>query len=141
MITFFSILLALIFACLAIIHFNWALGGKWGINQTLPTNEEGKKVLNPKTIDSVIVGIVLSVFFIYYLIIAQAIHLSLPFWMLQYGSWIIPSIFTLRAIGDFKYLGFFRRIKSTEFAHWDKVLFSPLCASISIKGFIIASLQ
>jgi len=41
----------------------------------------------------------------------------------------------LRAIGEFKYLGFFKKIKNTEFAIADSKLFSPLSLAI---GFLIA---
>lgn len=36
-------------------------------------------------------------------------------------------IFVVRAIGDFRYCGLFRRIRSTTFARWDARLYTPLC--------------
>ena len=44
----FSFILSLIFFALAVIHFNWAIGAKWGFDKTLPTNESGKKNIEPK---------------------------------------------------------------------------------------------
>jgi len=57
-----SILLSLILIGLGIIHFNWVIGGKYGFTESLPTKENGERVLNPKKIDSSIVGIGLTTF-------------------------------------------------------------------------------
>jgi hypothetical protein len=62
---------------------------------------------------------------------------SFPDWILKIGLWIIPIIFSLRAIGDFKYIGFFKQVKATEFARLDTVFYSPLCVMIALIGFIL----
>ncbi len=127
-----------IFLILGIIHFNWVIGGQFGFVQAIPTKENGERVLNPKKMDSAIVGAGLLVFSFFYLILANLISFDLPHWFLKYGIWIIPSIFLLRAIGDFKYIGFFKRIRQTEFGKWDTKLFSPLCLVIALIGFVLA---
>jgi hypothetical protein len=66
MITVFSLLLSLIFLVLAIIHFNWFFGGQFGFEASLPTKATGERVLNPKKIDSAIVGIALFMFGCFY---------------------------------------------------------------------------
>jgi len=35
-------------------------------------------------------------------------------------------VFAARAVGDFKYVGFFKSIKGTTFALWDTRVYSPL---------------
>jgi hypothetical protein len=40
-------------------------------------------------------------------------------------------------MGEFNYVGFFKKVKDTEFAKWDTKLFSPLCLLISSFGFAI----
>ena len=132
-----SILLSIIFIGLGIIHFNWVIGGKFGFSESLPTKETGEKVLNPKKMDSAIVGIGLTVFGVFYFLKSGLIEFSQPEWVLKYVGWIIPSIFLLRAIGEFKYVGFFKKVKKTEFAKWDTKLFSPLCLAIAAIGIII----
>ncbi len=52
------------------------------------------------------------------------VNIPLPNWVTSYMYWIVPSIFILRAIGDFNYVGFFKRIKQTEFSKADPTLFS-----------------
>lgn len=55
----------------------------------------------------------------------------------KYGTWLIALIFFARAIGDFKYAGFFKKIKNTKFAFWDTRLYSPLCLLISILIMLV----
>jgi hypothetical protein len=131
-----SILLCIIFTALGLIHFNWVIGGKFGLEKSLPTNENGEKILNSKKIYIAIIGIGLTLLGLFYLIKSGFLEFNIPDWTIKYIGWIIPIIFLLRAIGDFKYAGFFKRIKDTEFGKWDSKLFSPLCLFIGICGVL-----
>lgn len=141
MIMIVSILLSIIFTTLGIIHFNWVFGGTFGFSKSLPTKENGERVLNPKKMDSAVVGTGLLSFGFFYLIKSGIISYVLPEWIMNYGSWIIPIIFLLRAIGEFKYVGFFKSVKNTEFGKIDTKLFSPLCLAIGILGILIQLLK
>ncbi len=136
-----SVLLSLILIGLGMIHFNWVIGGKFGFEESLPTKENGERVLNPKKIDSAIVGLGLTAFGIFYIIKSEIIEYNLPEWIMKYGSWIIPTIFLLRAIGEFKYVGFFKSVKKTDFGKLDTKLFSPLCLVIGISGIVIQLIE
>jgi len=113
-------------------------GGTFGFAQAIPTNKNGERVLNPGKVDSAIVGLGLMAFAAFYLIISGILTVHVPQWVLSYGKWIVPGIFMLRAIGDFRYVGFFKGVKQTEFAQMDTRLFSPLCLLIGIIGFALA---
>ena len=126
-----------IFFVLSVIHLYWALGGEWGFDKALPTNMEGKRVLNPKKIDSTIVGLGLLLFSFYLLIYVNIVSLDLPNWLMTYGIWFITGLFFLRAVGDFKYIGFFKKIRNTEFGRLDTRFYSPLCLFLSISGIVI----
>jgi hypothetical protein len=54
-----------------------------------------------------------------------------------WGDLVISVIFLIRAVGDFKYIGFFKRIQETPFAKMDSKFYSPLCLSIFIIGILI----
>ena len=136
-----AIILSSIFFILALIHFNWVIGDSFGFEASLPTKTTGECVLNPKKIDSAIVGLGLAAFGFFYLIKTGLITISIPSWVLTYGSWIIPAIFLLRAIGDFRYIGFFKRIKATDFANLDTKFFSPLCLLIAVLGVLVEVLS
>lgn len=136
-----SILLFVIFTVLGLVHFNWTIGGKWGFEKALPTKENGERVLNPKKFDSAIVGFGLILFGLFYLLKSGLINFQVPSWIITYGHWLIPVIFILRAIGDFKYIGFFTKIKNTEFGKADSKIFSPLCLTIGIIGILISLMK
>jgi hypothetical protein len=135
--TALALLLSIIFSVLAAIHFNWVVGGQWGFDNSLPTKESGERVLNPKKIDSAIVAVGLTSFALLYLIISNAVKIELPNWIITYGGWIVPSIFMLRALGDFKYVGFFKKVKITNFGKMDTKFYSPLCLTIGVIGYAI----
>jgi hypothetical protein len=37
-----------------------------------------------------------------------------------------------RTVGDFKYVGLFKRVRGTPFARLDTLLYSPLCLLLSL---------
>lgn len=135
--TTLTLLLTLIFFMLSGIHFSWALGGSWGFEAAIPKTKEGTWVMKPKKADSAIVGTGLMLLGLFYLIKAGYITLDLPGWAVVTASWLIPSIFLLRAIGDFKYVGFYKKVLETDFAKNDSRFFSPLCAVIALAGFAL----
>ncbi len=57
----------------------------------------------------------------------------------NYTGWLISAIFIIRAIGDFNAVGFFKKIKQTEFANYDTKYFSPLCLSLGAVFIMLSS--
>lgn len=137
MITILSIVLTLIFTFLGGIHFYWLLGGDWGVNKVIPTKSKTTPVFETPQIATLMVGLVLLSFALIYLLKLQLFTLPFSDWFIHYTYWVIPTIFILRAIGEFKYVGFFKKIKDTEFAKADSKLFSPLCFAIGVAGVLI----
>jgi len=130
-------LLAIIFLFLSTLHFYWAFGGKWGIDSAIPTKDENIQALKPPTIATIIVGIGLLLFSLFYMARIEFFTVKLSSWLHLYIGWILPSIFLLRVIGDFKYVGLFKKVKMTKFAKSDTKYFIPLCAFIAVSGFIL----
>jgi glucan phosphoethanolaminetransferase (alkaline phosphatase superfamily) len=140
MVAVISIILFLIFLCISSIHFYWAFGGKWGGDAVLPTKEDDNSVLfAPSVLSTLIVAFGLLAFGLFIFVKSGFIVFDTPQWLNQYGLWIIASIFTLRAIGDFNYVGFFKKIKRTKFGENDTKYFSPLCLTIGILSIILES--
>ena len=133
--------LTIIFFVLAVIHFYWALGGQWGFESTLPSNEQGIKVLDPKTIDKIIVGSILLLLGILYLFSLTLLKNKILILIRNIGLWTIPIVFMIRAIGDFKYVGFFKQIKGTAFANLDTTFYSPLCLIIGLIGILLIKMK
>ncbi len=135
--TFLSIVLFLIFTVLGGFHFYWLFGGVWGLKKTIPTKSIEVKLLPIPKLATLIVALVLVSFGLIYLVKSELIKIQIPNWITNYGYWGISSLFILRAIGEFKYVGFFKKIKNTEFAKADSKVFSPLCLIIGITGIVI----
>ena len=134
-----SIVLFVIFSILGSIHFYWAFGGEWAIKNAIPTKEENEDLtFRPSAFATFLVGVILILFACFYINQTDYISFKIPKWTNSL-LWILPSLFLIRAIGDFKYVGFFKNIKNTTFAKWDAKLYAPLCLFISILGFIIAN--
>jgi len=54
------------------------------------------------------------------------------------GAWVIAALFLLRAMGDFRYVGFTKSIRSTNFAAYDTKIFTPLSLTIGLMIVVIS---
>lgn len=137
---FFAIFNTIFLGLIAAIHFYWLLGGRWGIDAAIPTSKDGKSVFQPRPFETL--GVALGLLFMAFLHIDKIgfIELNLPIWIDNHALKIIVFIFLIRAIGEFRYVGFFKKIKNTRFARLDTKLYSPFCLLLSINAFI-TSLQ
>jgi len=133
-----GLILSAVFLCLAGIHFYWGLGGKWGAEVAIPTKADNQKVMNPKLFSCFVVAFGLLGFGLFVFVKSQLFSIELPNWLLNYGLWGLSVLFILRAIGEFKYIGFFKKIKATKFGQMDTKYYSPLCLVI---GLLAISLQ
>ena len=52
---------------------------------------------------------------------------GLPRDVLTACTWLMAAAFLLRSVGDFRYVGVFKRVAHTRFAYWDTRLFVPIC--------------
>jgi len=133
-----SIALTVSFIILAILHLFWAMGLKFDIKNMVPV-VEGEPVFTPGPIGTFIVAIVLFVF--------SAVSLGLGFsnkvpigyfQVLKISGFAIGTILLVRAVGDFKYVGFFKRIKDSNFAKYDYRLYSPFCITSGVALLYLA---
>ncbi len=118
--------LAFIFAILAMLHIYWAAGGSFGSDVTVPM-VEGKRSFSPSITATLLVAAALFTAMLVILGQLRVWGIGLPRWVFYLGSWTICLLFFIRAIGDFKLIGFFKQVHDTGFAYWDTRLFSPLC--------------
>ena len=132
-----SIFLFLIFLFLSAIHFYWAFGGRWAKDAGIPTNESNSKVISPGFLSTVIIALGLLGFGVFVLAERKILSIPIPTPVNKYGLWIIATIFLVRAIGEFRYVGFFKKIKHTRFGRNDTNYYSPLCLVIGILTIIL----
>lgn len=131
---------AILFFLLAILHIYWAFGSLLTSNSismaaVIPETSKGP-VLKP--------GFAVTMAVAFGLLVAAAISFfamkpiykgaSVAFvseWWCVYGNLAIAIIFLVRAIGDFRYVGFFKKVHETKFAIYDTLFYSPLCFLIA----------
>ena len=78
------------------------------------------------------------------------VFVSLAFWhfyivdvgisplVLRWASFALALGLLARAIGEFKYVGFFKRIRGSRFATLDSFVFSPICLLLAVGVALIA---
>lgn len=122
-------------AVLGLIHIYWACGGKRGIKMAVPAFD-GQPAFRPGAALTFLVALVL------FAMAATALLLRWPVngvagWI-PYAGWSLAGLFLLRAVGEFKLVGFFKKVKGTPFARWDTLLFSPLCLGLAAAFALLA---
>lgn len=127
-----------VFIFLSAIHFYWAFGGEWGINDAVPVNTEGRQMLDPGWFATMLVALGLLVFAVVTVGNTGVFDALVGRNVIIWATRGIALLFTLRAIGDFTYVGFFKKIKNTPFARNDTRMFSPLCALIAVLSIIVS---
>ncbi|ADO54564.1 MULTISPECIES: DUF3995 domain-containing protein [Paenibacillus] len=107
-------------------HLYWVFGGQKGAKAAIPST--GTDLLfKPSKIGTSIVAILLALAAWFVLELGRVVPIQFFHFFYFYGAGLLSCLFILRSIGDFKWVGFFKRKKGTVFAKWDTVLYSPLC--------------
>ena len=138
---FIGLMLFAIYLFLSAIHFYWGLGGKRGIDAVIPTNDNNDKIMSPGRFECFVVAIGLLAFGFFILIKIQIVSVVLPSFILKFGLLTVSSLFIFRSIGEFKYVGFFKRVRNTKFGKMDTKYYSPLCLFMGIFGIILDLLK
>ncbi|MBG9456230.1 membrane protein [Lysinibacillus sphaericus] len=122
---------------ISLLHINWAFGGRWGSAAAIPVKEgEQKPAFTPKKWGTLFVAILILLAGV--IIVVQGGYLQgfQANGLSKLGSIVCTFVFIIRAIGDFKYVGFFKKIKHSQFARYDTWLYSPLCLFFGIVYII-----
>jgi hypothetical protein len=125
---------------LALIHLYWAVGGTAGRLATVPTRTNGAPVLRPGPAATLAVAVGLAGIAIAVLVRAKIIPPVGPPALYRWGAVAAGVAFALRAVGDFRYVGLFRRVRGTRFASWDGAVYTPLCAALSAAILYLAAI-
>ncbi len=127
----------ILFASISMLHAYWALGGSVGKFAVLPSRSDGSLLFKPGIFSTWVVAVGLLIF-----AVVTLGNLSMQNWIdsnyVRSGTGFIAAIFLLRAIGDFKFIGFFKRINGTAFARNDTRIYSPLSFTMGIISLTIA---
>ena len=122
---------------LTTIHFFWLVGGKTGMKYAFPHNSKHKKKMyHPGKFILFITTIVLAGMTWFCVAQTGSFNSILNNDTIRWGNRITGIIFILRAIGNFKYIGFTKTFKEGEFAQLDTYVYCPLCLVIAICAWV-----
>ncbi|WP_165861151.1 DUF3995 domain-containing protein [Paenibacillus paeoniae] len=138
MISIISWTMASVFTLIGALHLYWLLGGKWGMHAAIPTIADRDQVLfTPGKLATSIVMLLLWLAAFWMLLLGQEWSSLLPSWLITIGGYTISATFLIRSIGDFRYLGFFKRYRQSYFARLDSRYYSPLCLMLAAATLIL----
>jgi hypothetical protein len=120
---------------LAFLHVYWALGGRWGKDAAVPRRPGGERLFEPSARSTWLVAIALAA-------AAYAVRLAVRAGPLHIAAAIAVALLALaflaRAIGDFRWVGAFKRERGSKFARLDTRYFVPLCLLLALACAFIS---
>jgi hypothetical protein len=111
-------------------HIHWMFGGQLGFSVSLPQQSDGTPVLahrlnwwGPGAGAVALLLIVLSL-----LLLGRTGHLRLPLprGVVSFTLVCVGVVFMCRALVPNRYVGFFKQLRTTRWAKYDTLLYSPL---------------
>ena len=125
-----SIVVFVIMLIAAVFHFYWAFGGKYGLKSAGPDLENGKIFVPSRWLIFIVASLLFGLAIL-------SIQLFSPMGPLKgyihYLGYCVSFILVVRAIGDFKYVGFFKKVYNSNFATLDTKYFSPVILFLGIS--------
>lgn len=132
--------LAAILGALGGLHLYWAAGGRWGAGAVIPVKEDGAAVFRPRLPETVAVGLVLAACAAFVLARAGLFTVGLPKVLGRYGLPALGAVFLLRAVGEGRYVGLFKKVRTTRFSRMDTRYYTPLCGALGLGLLALAAL-
>jgi hypothetical protein len=132
-----ALLMAAILSALGLVHIYWALGGRSGSGSAVP-ELSGRPAFEPSRPGTLAVAIAL---FAAALLIATAGRLlvdPLAPPTVRLLTFCLGAVFLARAVGDFRLVGFFKRVQGSRFARLDTLVYAPLCLILGIAALFVA---
>jgi hypothetical protein len=129
---------AAVLALLAIVHCFWAVGGRTGMVAAVPSGDRGP-LFKPGRIATLFVAAALM---------GLAGLFALSAGMFGRADWaqrwpaaalaVTALVFLARAVGEFNYVGLFKRRRPGSFARLDTLVYSPLCLALAVVAGLLA---
>ena len=125
------------FVLLAGVHVYWACGGRWLKGAAVP-ERNGRAAFVPGPLATLAVAAALLLFAGLVAAVSGSVVLPVP---LRAGCLLVfalAALFLVRAVGDFRLVGFFKKTTGTRFARLDTAVYSPLCTVLALGLFTLA---
>jgi hypothetical protein len=122
-----AITVCAVFVALALWHFRMAMSPPSGEETGAVPSLGGRPLFVPSRKATVGVGVALLAFAALVASTGGLLPLGVPGIVLVGLSYALALGLLLRAIGEFRYVGFFKRVRGSRFATLDTLVYSPLC--------------
>jgi len=126
-----------ILAAIAGLHLYWALGGTVAKTSAVP-EIDGRRAFSPSRAGTFAVALALLFAAV---IVAMAGHLigsPVPMALVGLLAFGLAITMIARAAGDFRLVGFFKRVRGTRFGRLDTCVYTPLCLGLGLAISYIA---
>ncbi|MBA2961512.1 MULTISPECIES: DUF3995 domain-containing protein [Ramlibacter] len=137
MTTALAVVVCAVFLLLAAWHVRMAFAGHGGESGAVPS-VDGKPLFAPSPRATLAVGCALLAFAALVASTAGLLPPVLPPALLAWLSGGLALGLLARAIGEFRYVGFFKRVRGSRFARLDTWVYSPLCLLLAIGVALVA---
>jgi hypothetical protein len=132
-----AVVVCAVFAGLAAWHFRMAMLPMTGEGGAVPS-VEGKPLFVPTRRSTIAVGVILLLFAALVAATSGMVPVNLPLPVLAWLSYGLAAGLLARAIGEFKYVGFFKRVRGSRFARLDTLVYSPICLLLALGVALVA---
>jgi hypothetical protein len=132
-----AVLIGTTLLALSALHVYWAAGGKTPGAAVIP-EVSGHRVFEPTRLTTVAVAVALACAALVVLARGGLFGLSFPAAPIAWACGLVGVAFVLRAVGEFRLVGFFKSVDGTQFAAMDTWLYSPLCLVLGLGALWLA---
>ena len=132
-----ALAVSVVFLLLALWHVWMALHPAAGLGTAVPS-AGGKPLFAPSRTATFAVAVALAACAILVSATGRLIEIGLAQSVLVALSYALALGLLLRAAGDFRYVGFFKRVRGTRFARMDTLVYSPACALLALAVAAVA---
>lgn len=122
---------AAVLVTMAVIHMYWALGGSIGAEALIPQTQKGPLFRLTASVTLLIALIFILAADLMFTRLGVAAT-RIPPESVQIACAAMAAAFFIRAIGDFRYVGFFKRVRHSRFAQLDTRIYSPLSLFLAV---------
>jgi hypothetical protein len=136
MVSALAFLVVVILAGAALMHMYWAFGGKIAGMPAVPQTH-GRPAFSPSRSGTLAGagGLFAAAYLV--AVAGQLLPSPLERWA-RLATFGLSVIFLARAVGDFRLVGFFKRVRTSRFARQDTRVYSPLCLGLALAAGYVA---
>lgn len=127
-----------VFVALALWHFAMAALPATGESGAVPS-VSGRPLFVPSAMATVAVAVILLGFAGLVAATAGLVQVDVSQKILAMFSYVLAFGLLARAVGEFRYVGLFKRVRGSRFARLDTLIYSPLCLLLAAGVAFVAS--